>query len=121
MDKVHARRVDELLSIGEFSVRCGLSAKMLPSYAEGGLRVPAAAARISVYRYYSPGQVRDAEIVAALRQAGIAVAEIRDFVERPTTAVLGEWEDRLTDEMRTRRHALQRVRDLAAPAFAGDE
>src|SRR3954463_9602306 len=103
MGMVHARRVDELLSIGEFSRRCGLSPKMLRSYADGGLLVPAAVDRISGYRYYSPGQVRDAEIVAALRQAGIAVAEIRDFVDRPTPAALAEWNHRLIEEHQARR------------------
>ena len=34
--------MDELLSIGDFSDRCGLSAKMLRSYAAAGLLVPAA-------------------------------------------------------------------------------
>jgi protein phosphatase len=37
--------VDELLVIGEFSARSGLSAKVLRSYAAAGLLVPAAVHR----------------------------------------------------------------------------
>lgn len=105
--------MDELLSIGEFSDQCGLTPKMLRSYADAGLLLPAAVDPESGYRYYSPGQLHDAAIVAALRQAGISVADIRAFVEHPTAARLTEWERQLEEEGRTRRAALQRVRDLA--------
>ena len=117
MGKVHARRVDELLSIGEFSERCGLSPKMLRTYADAGLLVPAAVDRVSGYRYYSPGQVHEAQVVAALRQAAIPVAEIRGFVDRPTSRALAEWEQRLAEEHRIRGAALQRVRRLLAHHF----
>ena len=52
--------MDELLIIGDFSARCGLSAKMLRSYAAAGLLVPAAVDGSSGYRYYSAGQLRHA-------------------------------------------------------------
>ena len=40
-----------LLSIGEFSARCGLSPKALRLYAEAGLLVPAAVDSSNGYRY----------------------------------------------------------------------
>jgi DNA-binding transcriptional MerR regulator len=43
--------VDELLGIGDFSARCGLTPKMLRSYAAAGLLVPTAVDRSSGYRY----------------------------------------------------------------------
>src|ERR1700730_18603305 len=42
--------VDDLMPIGEFSGRSGLSAKRLRSYAAGGLLVPAAVDSASGYR-----------------------------------------------------------------------
>lgn len=38
--RVHALNVDELLSIGDFAARSGLSAKMLRTYAAAGLLAP---------------------------------------------------------------------------------
>lgn len=48
--------VDDLMAIGEFSERSGLSAKRLRTYAAEGLLAPAAVDPVSGYRYYSPGQ-----------------------------------------------------------------
>src|SRR3954447_4453033 len=112
MGMVHARRVDELLPIGEFSRRCGLSPKMLRSYADAGLLVPTAIDRVSGYRYYAEGQVRDARVVAALRQAAIPIADIRAFMGRPTAAKFEQWEQQLEDEIRARRVGLSRAREL---------
>jgi PPM family protein phosphatase len=69
--------VDDLLSIGEFSSRCGLSIKMLRSYAKAGLFSPAAVDAASGYRYYSTGQLHLASVIGLLRQAGIGIDEIR--------------------------------------------
>jgi DNA-binding transcriptional MerR regulator len=57
------------MPIGEFSLRSGLSAKRLRSYAAGGLLLPAAVDSASGYRYYSPSQLRDASLIDALREA----------------------------------------------------
>lgn len=50
--------MDELLAIGEFSARSGLSAKVLRSYAAAGLLVPAAVDPWTGYRYYALAQQR---------------------------------------------------------------
>ena len=55
--------VDDLMPIGEFSERSGLSPNRLRSYAAGGLLVPAAVDSASGYRYYSPGQLREAKVI----------------------------------------------------------
>ncbi|MEG8183628.1 MerR family transcriptional regulator [Nocardia terpenica] len=88
MGRIHPRHVDDLLSIGEFASRCGLSAKMLRSYAAAGLLVPAAVDGFSGYRYYSPGQVHRARVIALLRRAGIAVGDITTFFADPDPARL---------------------------------
>ena len=77
--------VDELMPIGEFSGRSGLSQKRLRSYAAEGLLVPAAVDPASGYRYYSPGQLHEAQVIDALRQAGLSLADIRVGLSRPST------------------------------------
>src|SRR5829696_8171958 len=69
------RSVDDLMPIGEFSERSGLSPKRLRTYAAGGLLVPAAIDSASGYRYYSPGQLREAQVIDALREAGMPLAD----------------------------------------------
>src|SRR4051812_22308374 len=64
------------MSIGDFSARSGLSPKRLRSYAAIGLLTPAAVDPDTAYRYYSPGQLGDARLIDALRDAGIPLAEI---------------------------------------------
>jgi MerR-like DNA binding protein len=54
------RCVDDLVPIGEFSERSGLSTKRLRSYPAGGLLVPAAIDSASGYGHYFPGQLREA-------------------------------------------------------------
>ena len=57
------------MAIGEFSERSGLSAKRLRTYAAEGLLAPAAVDPGSGYRYYSPGQLADAQVIDALRES----------------------------------------------------
>lgn len=83
--------VDALMPIGEFSVRSGLSTKRLRTYAGEGLLVPAAVDPSSGYRYYSPGQVRSAQIIDALRHAGMPLADIGEFLCRPSLDRLTAW------------------------------
>lgn len=64
------------MPIGEFSERSGLSPKRLRSYAAGGLLVPAAVDSVSGYRFYSPGQLREAKLIDTLREAGMPLADI---------------------------------------------
>ena len=61
----------ELMSIGEFAVRSRLSQKALRLYDELGLLAPAQVDPDSGYRYYDPGQLEEARLVAALRQIGV--------------------------------------------------
>jgi protein phosphatase len=54
--------VDELLAIGEFAARSGLSAKVLRSYAAAGLLVPAAVDPWTGYRYSRAYLFRDGQL-----------------------------------------------------------
>jgi serine/threonine protein phosphatase PrpC len=108
--------VDELLSIGEFSSRCGLSAKMLRTYAAAGLLVPAAVDAWSGYRYYSTDQLHHARTIASLRRAGIAVTDIADFLARPDQSRLECWDREIVQASAARRQALAEARAALASA-----
>jgi PPM family protein phosphatase len=98
--------VDELLAIGEFSARSGLSAKVLRSYAAAGLLVPAAVDPWSGYRYYAPSQLPEARLILLLRQAGVPLNEIAAFLQDPDPDQLRRWGQALDLEMTSRRRAL---------------
>ena len=72
--------MDELLAIGDFSARSGLSAKVLRSYAAAGLLVPTAVDPWSGYRYYSLSQLAEARLILLLRRAEIGRASCRERV-----------------------------------------
>lgn len=113
---VQARTVDGLLTIGEFSDRCGLSPKMLRTYAAAGLLAPAAVDRVTGYRYYAPRQLHQARIIGRLRQAGMPVRDIASFLANLAIVHLDRWERDLDAEAAARRQALQEVRDWMRPA-----
>ena len=104
--------MDDLISIGEFSARSGLSPKRLRSYAAAGLLPPAAIDSVSGYRFYAPGQIRVAELIDALRGAGMPVADIGEFLRCPTADRLDTWATRLEYDAVQRRNALDLARRL---------
>jgi protein phosphatase len=107
---VHAQAVDELLPIGEFAESCGLSPKVLRTYASAGLLTPAAVDGASGYRYYSQRQLHEAKTIALLRRAGVPLKDIAAFLSNPSTARLDQWEQDLDAETRSRMQALQEAR-----------
>ena len=111
--------VDHLMAIGEFSERSGLSAKRLRTYAAEGLLAPAAVDPTSGYRYYLPGQLRDALVIDALRQAGVPLADIRAFLRQPSREQLDAWARQLETDANRRHGALAVAHDLFASAMAG--
>ncbi len=111
--------MSELLAIGEFSAQCGLSVKVLRTYAAEGLLVPAAVDAWSGYRYYARHQLPTARLIVALRRAGIALREIGDFLQDPDESRLQAWERGLDREVTDRRQALAAARrQLGVPATA---
>ncbi len=67
----------EEMSIGEFARRSQLSAKALRLYDGLGLLPPARVDEDSGYRFYEPGQLGQARLIAALRQLQVPLAEIK--------------------------------------------
>ena len=68
------------MSIGEFARRSRLSAKALRLYDELGLLPPARVDEDSGYRFYEPGQLKQARLIAALRQLQVPLAEIKTIL-----------------------------------------
>jgi protein phosphatase len=98
--------VNELLSIGEFSARCGLSPKVLRTYAAEGLLVPAAVDAWSGYRYYARHQLPRAILIRQLRRAGIPLRDISDFLHDPDQARLRAFEHDIDRDAADRKGAL---------------
>ena len=113
------RAVDDLVTIGEFSARCGMSQKRLRAYAAAGVLVPAAVDPANGYRYYSSNQVGDALLIDALRTAGMPLVDIGRVLKHRSPAQLDDWSRQLEDDMGGRRRALYDARELLAGANDG--
>src|ERR1700677_3680155 len=73
---MRSEHVDQM-SIGEFARDSRLSAKALRLYDELGLLPPARVDEDSGYRFYEPGQLGQARLIAALRQLQVPLAKIK--------------------------------------------
>ncbi|MGV9312336.1 DNA polymerase III subunit beta family protein [Streptomyces sp. NPDC003691] len=95
---------DELMPIGAFARRSGLTSSALRFYADAGLLTPAEVDPVSGYRYYGAGQVARATALRRLRELAMPLADVG--------AVLGSGADeaaRLLDE-----HVAKVIGDAAA-------
>jgi DNA-binding transcriptional MerR regulator len=70
---------DTMMSIGQFSERTGLRPKTLRYYEEVGLLIPDVRLD-NGYRQYSEKQEERARFIHSLRQAGVSLADIREFL-----------------------------------------
>lgn len=67
---------DELMPIGEFARRSGLTASALRFYADTGVLPPAEVDAVTGYRYYAAGQVERAGVLRRLREIGMPLAPV---------------------------------------------
>ncbi|MFI6129818.1 MerR family transcriptional regulator [Micromonospora sp. NPDC051141] len=98
-----------LLTIGAFARAAGLTAKALRVYDDCGLLPPAAVDPHSGYRYYAPEQLDRARLIAALRRAGMPLAEIRAVCALPPPAAaeaLDAWWRRVSADTEARGRAV---------------
>ncbi len=70
-----------MLTIGEFSRLCRISARMLRHYDAIGLLRPAHVGPENGYRYYDESQLNDLIRITALKRYGFSLAEVSDLVE----------------------------------------
>jgi serine/threonine protein phosphatase PrpC len=73
---------------------------------------PAAIDSDTGYRYYAPGQLRDARLVDALRRANVPLSVIATALRDPTAFDTAGWRRVLDDESTARRAALDEALDL---------
>jgi protein phosphatase len=73
----------ELMTSGAFAQASGLSRKALRLYDELGLLHPARVDPVTLYRFYEPGQLERARLVAWLRRLGMPLAVIRSVSGLP--------------------------------------
>lgn len=79
--------VSELVPIGAFAQRTGLTASALRFYDDSGLLTPAAVDASTGYRQYSASQERHAIALRRLREIGMSLADIRTVLAaEPGTA-----------------------------------
>ncbi|MFC3964015.1 DNA polymerase III subunit beta family protein [Nocardia jiangsuensis] len=67
---------DELMPIGEFARRSGLTASALRFYADTGVLLPAEVDSVTGYRYYAAEQVERAGVLRRLREIGMPLAPV---------------------------------------------
>lgn len=107
------------LSIGEFAAATGLTAKALRLYDGMGVVRPAAVDEGTGYRWYEPGQVADARLVAQLRLVGMPLARIQEVVRLDPefrAAELRSWWRQIEAE-----HLARRARLALLVASTGEE
>jgi serine/threonine protein phosphatase PrpC/DNA-binding transcriptional MerR regulator len=80
----------KLLTIGEFARASRLSPKALRLYDSLGLLRPARVDEWTGYRYYSPGQLDQARLVAWLRRLDMPLAKIKEIAGLPSAEAAAE-------------------------------
>ena len=106
------RDMEDLVPIGEFAAASRLSQKALRLYDAKGLLPAGWVDPDSGYRYYRPEQLRSASLIALLRRAGMPLADVHSFLQRPSPELIGEFERTLTRELAERRRVLRYVRRI---------
>ncbi|GLW67740.1 MerR family transcriptional regulator [Kitasatospora phosalacinea] len=115
---------DELLTIGRFARLCRLSVKQLRHYDDLGLLAPVRVDARSGYRYYAPGQARDALTIALLRVMDLPLAVIgRALAAGPEhrAGILRAERDRLAERISRDRARMEMLERLAAGGLPGYE
>lgn len=80
----------ELLKISEFSRLSGISRKLLIFYDNQGLLHPHLVDEANGYRYYSYRQIDTASVIVSLREAGMSLSDIKDYLNKKSPEMLIE-------------------------------
>lgn len=115
---------DGLLTIGRFARLCRLSVKQLRHYDEMGLLAPARVDAGSGYRYYAPGQARDALTIALLREMDLPLAVIAQALAAGPgrrAGILRAERDRLAERISRDQARLEMLERLADGGLPGHE
>ncbi|MDU5333116.1 MerR family transcriptional regulator [Enterococcus sp.] len=78
----------EWLKISEFSKLSGISRKLLIFYDNHGLLHPERIDESNGYRYYSYRQIDTASVIVSLREAGMSLSDIKDYLNKKSPELL---------------------------------
>lgn len=106
-----------MFSIGEFSTVTGLTVKTLRFYHEQGVLEPTSIDPGSGYRFYSESKIEVARVIAALRDLGFSVAEVKEILRNhdDDADILTFLESRrqlIEERMRNDRQTYQRLKEI---------
>lgn len=113
---------ENLLRIGVFSTLSQISPRMLRHYQERGVLEPAQVDPFTGHRYYHPSQLRTANLVVQLREAGFPVSAISQLVKSEDPAQVAAAIDAQRLELggqRKRLHAQLAALDLVSTTLRG--
>ena len=111
----------ELMSIGRFSRRSGLSVKALRHYGELGLLTPAAVDEESGYRFYAAPQLEQADAIRRLRRLELPLDEIRRLLETSDEAAVREVLERHQRRLASRAAEFRAARQQLQALIDGKE
>ncbi|XRQ06951.1 MerR family transcriptional regulator [Actinomadura welshii] len=97
----------DLLPIGRFARLCRLSVKQLRHYDDLGLLAPAWTDPASGYRYYRPGQARDALMIGLLRAMDVPLPVVARVLSGDERDELKAARDRIEADVARRQRGLR--------------
>lgn len=112
---LYEERTSAMLTIGEFSRRSGLSARMLRHYDALSLLRPAHIGEENRYRYYDETQLSVLRQIETLKSYGFPLGEIPELLTLPREELAGRLHRRRLkayDELNALRRSLHRMEDL---------
>lgn len=90
----------ELMSIGSFAQRCGLTASTLRFYADSGSLLPAEVDPVTGYRFYREDQLAKAVLLRRLREIGMSLPSVNSALGADVVDVIRSVDDHVTTVMR---------------------
>ena len=98
---------------GEFAALCGVSKHTLFHYDAVGVLSPAEKGE-NGYRYYTPAQIEVFHVIAALKELGMPLSQIRSYLDRRSPAELVALLEAEQDELTRRLRQLEQMRRFMA-------
>ena len=99
------------LSTGEFAKVCGTTKETLYHYDQIGILKPAYVAD-NEYRYYSPKQFYDFDLIITLKEAGCSLAQMKEYIETYTPEDYLRLLKQNREKLRRERQKLMHMEDV---------
>ena len=104
----------KLLKISEFAELSGISRKLLIFYDNNGILHPQVIGKENGYRYYSYRQIDTANVIVSLREAGMSLDSIREYLKGKSPGklieILEEREQTLKEQIQKLSHIKGMIR-----------